>query len=202
MACAFRLPGRVSLVLASTAILASGCQLAPRQEVDECHRLSQTLRSENTALRDQMLVLKSDNQDFSERAVDDARRLAQLESSNQQLETSVQAYQEERARLETAYQELRASLPGSLQPMSSAEKVGERATPSGGRKHLDKQLESVPSREQDPEIQQANSSGDSSEAAIPARLKKSARVRDAWLPSKTKPSPEHSADSLSTRTDP
>jgi len=93
--------------------------MAPRQEVDDCHRLSQTLRSENATLKDQMLVLRSQNQDFSERAVDDARRLAQLESSNQRLETSVQAYQDERTRLETAYKELRASLPGALQPLSS-----------------------------------------------------------------------------------
>ena len=116
--------GRATFVLAALALEASGCNLAPRQEVDECHRLSQTLRSENAGLRDQMLVLRSQNQDFSERAVDDARRIAQLETSNEQLETSVQAYQDERTRLETAYKQLRASLPGSLRPISSNQEGG------------------------------------------------------------------------------
>ena len=88
------------------------------QQLDECHKLSQTLRSENAQLKDQTLALRSQNQDFSERAVDDARRLAQLEESNQRLETSVQAYQDERSRLESAYKELLASLPGSVHPLS------------------------------------------------------------------------------------
>ena len=51
----------------------------PRQQLDECRRLSQTLRSENAQLKDQMLALKGQNRDFAERAVDDSRRLAQLE---------------------------------------------------------------------------------------------------------------------------
>ncbi len=66
MGCAFRRPGIALYVLAALALGASGCNLAPRQEVDECHRLSQTLRSENASLRDQMLALRSQNQDFSE----------------------------------------------------------------------------------------------------------------------------------------
>ena len=55
--------------------------------------------------------IRSQNRDLSERAVDDARRLAQLEDVNTRLETSVQAYQDERSRLESAYRDLRASLP-------------------------------------------------------------------------------------------
>ena len=124
MARALRIPGRAPIVLAAAALVASGCHMAPRQELDDCHRLSQTLRSENAGLKDQMLALRCQNQDFSERAVDDARRLAQLETSNQRLETSVQAYQDERTRLEAAYKELRASLPGSLQPLSSNQQGG------------------------------------------------------------------------------
>ena len=107
-----------ALLLLCAALLAPGCQIVPRQQLDECRRLSQTLRSENAQLKDQMLVLKGQNRDFAERAVDDSRRLAQLEEANNRLETSVQAYQDERTKLESAFKELRASLPGSPQPLS------------------------------------------------------------------------------------
>ena len=104
--------------VAVLALLMSGCRLAPREQLEECHRLSQTLRSENAQLKDQTLALRSQNQDYSERAVDDAKRLARLEAANLRLESSVQAYQDERTRLESAYQELRASLPAALRPLS------------------------------------------------------------------------------------
>jgi hypothetical protein len=110
---------RLPLVLTTLTIAAPGCTMVPREQLEDCHRLSQTLRSENAQLKDRMLALQSQNQDFSDRAVDDARRLAQLEAVNQRLETSVQAYQDERTRLESAYKQLRASLPGSLQPLTN-----------------------------------------------------------------------------------
>ena len=109
--------GKLRLLLAGL-VIAGGCRMAPREQIDECHRLNQTLRSENAQLKDQMLALRSQNQDYSERAVDDARRLEALEQANLRLETSVQAYQDERTRLETAYRELRASLPQAAQPLS------------------------------------------------------------------------------------
>src|SRR4051794_18226191 len=108
---------RVMLPLAA-GILIPGCRLAPRSELDECRRLSQTLRSENAQLKDRTLALQSQNRDLSERAVDDSRRLAQLEEVNTRLETSVQAYQDERSRLESAYRNLRASLPNAPQPLT------------------------------------------------------------------------------------
>jgi hypothetical protein len=129
MARAQRFPGRLPLVLAALTLAASGCRLAPRDELDDCHRLSQTLRSENARLKDRTLALQSQNQDYSERAVDDSRRLAQLEAVNQRLETSVQAYQDERTRLETAYKQLRASLPGSLQPLTIKRNEGDDQAP-------------------------------------------------------------------------
>ena len=116
--------GKCRFVLAAAAL--AGFRLphgAPPSSSTTATGSARPLRSENAQLKDQMLALRSQNQDFSERAVDDARRLAQLESSNQRLETSVQAYQDERTRLESAYKELRASLPGSLQPLSSNQQV-------------------------------------------------------------------------------
>jgi hypothetical protein len=120
MAGAMRRSWALRLLIAVPALFVCGCQLVPREQLEECHRLSQTLRSENAQLKDQMLALRSQNQDYAERAVDDARRLSQLETTNQRLETSVQAYQDERSRLEAAYSELRASLPGSLRPLALA----------------------------------------------------------------------------------
>ena len=69
-------------------------------------------------MKDRTLALQAQNRDLSERAVDDSRRLAQLEDVNSRLETSVQAYQDERSRLESAYRDLRASLPNGPQPLT------------------------------------------------------------------------------------
>jgi hypothetical protein len=174
--------------------------MAPRQEVDDCHRLSQTLRSENAALKDQMLALRSQNQDFSERAVDDARRLAQLESSNQRLETSVQAYQDERTRLETAYKELRASLPGSLQPLSSNQQSGPRT--SRPRRGNDPDPEPKAEPEFDAEIKPADGSAAAPGAGSRTRSGKAGDSRDAWLPTRSDGSSDRSGESARPRTDP
>lgn len=202
MARALRLPGRAPFVLAVAALVVSGCRMAPRQELDDCHRLSQTLRSENAGLKDQMLALRSQNEDFSERAVDDARRLAQLETSNQRLETSVQAYQDERTRLEAAYKELRASLPGSLQPLSSNQQSGQEASRPRRGNEQDPEPESGPQPEHDPDIKQADGSAASPGAVARARSGKAARNHDAWLPSRSDGSPDRSAESSTPRTDP
>jgi len=106
------------MLLLVAGVLVPGCRLAPRSELDECRRLSQTLRSENAQLKDRTLALQAQNRALSERAVDDSRRLAQLEDVNTRLETSVQAYQDERSRIESAYRDLRASLPNAPQPMT------------------------------------------------------------------------------------
>jgi hypothetical protein len=182
--------------------VASGCRMAPRQEVDDCHRLSQTLRSENAALKDQMLALRSQNQDFSERAVDDARRLAQLETSNQRLETSVQAYQDERTRLETAYKELRASLPGSLQPLSSNRPSGPLPARTQRGNDLDPDPESSAQPEHDADIKQVDGSAVSPVAGSRTRSGKAAGNHNAWLPSRSGGSPDRYGESSMPRTGP
>jgi type II secretory pathway pseudopilin PulG len=202
MARPLRIPGRASYILAALALVASGCHMAPRQEVDECHRLSQTLRSENAGLKDQMLALRSQNQDLSERAVDDARRLAQLETSNERLETSVQAYQDERTRLEAAFKEMRACLPNSLQPLSSNQQGGEEPSRPRGGNELDPVAEPGPRREHDPDIKQADGSAASPGAGARARHGKAARKNDAWLPSRSNGVPDRSSESSPTGPDP
>jgi hypothetical protein len=91
----------------------SGCGIIPKSRMDECQRLTQTLRSENARLKDRVLALQGQNRDYAERAVDDARRLATQDDAIERLEHSVQAYQDERARLEAAYKQLATNLGAS-----------------------------------------------------------------------------------------
>lgn len=88
----------------------AGCAMVPRSQMEECQRASQTLRSENARLKDRALALQSQNRDYADRAVDDARRLAIQEETIARLEHSVQAYQNDRARLESAYNQLTSNL--------------------------------------------------------------------------------------------
>jgi hypothetical protein len=54
--------------------------------------------------------LQGQNRDYAERAVDDAKRLAIQDEALERLEHSVQAYQDERTRLEAAYKRMASSL--------------------------------------------------------------------------------------------
>jgi chromosome segregation ATPase len=98
------------ITISGSVLFCGGCALAPRAQVDECHQLSRTLRSENARLKDQILVLKAENRDYAERAEDDSRRLAVQDEAIERFESSVRAYQDDRARLEAAYHQLTASL--------------------------------------------------------------------------------------------
>jgi hypothetical protein len=91
-------------------VVFSGCAMVPRSRMEECQKLSQVLRSDNARLRDRLLAVQGQNRDYAERAVDDARRLAIQDEALERLEHSVQAYQDERTRLEAAYKKLASSL--------------------------------------------------------------------------------------------
>src|SRR5580658_2324463 len=65
----------ISLVI-GLLLTGGGCGIVPKSRMDECQRLTQTLRSENARLKDRVLALQGQNRDYAERAVDDARRLA------------------------------------------------------------------------------------------------------------------------------
>jgi chemotaxis protein MotB len=100
----------VGLALLAVLSPSTGCAIVPRSRFDECKQLSRTLRSENARLKDQVFALQSQNRDYAERAVDDARRLAIQDESIERLVHSVQAYQDERARLEAAYKRIASNL--------------------------------------------------------------------------------------------
>jgi uncharacterized coiled-coil protein SlyX len=115
------------LVVIALPLVAGGCGIVPKSRMDECQRLTQTLRSENARLKDRILAVQGQNRDYAERAVDDARRLATQDDAIERLEHSVQAYQDTVARFEAAYKKLASNL-GS--PELSKDESRGRAQPS------------------------------------------------------------------------
>ncbi|WP_337174355.1 hypothetical protein [Paludisphaera sp.] len=92
-----------------------GCnQFGSRQRLEEGRRTIQALRSENDRLKDQLLTLRNENQDLSERAVDDARRVAALAETVEHYRSSIHAYQAERDELKDSFRTLRDSLPSAV----------------------------------------------------------------------------------------
>lgn len=160
------------LPLIAGVLTLSGCRLAPRAEVEDCRRLSQTLRSENAQLKDRMLALQAQNRDLSERAVDDSRRLAALEEVNSQLGTSLQVYQDERRKLESAYKDLRASLSNVPLPLSLRIREEDNSEERIAVQSPDR--DANPGREQDAELRKTEGTEDEPRA----------RPRGAWSPSR------------------
>jgi hypothetical protein len=125
-------PVRALAALFSGALfLSSGCALAPRAQMEECQQQARTLRSENASLKDQLLVLQAQNRDYADRALDEERRLANQDQAIERLESSVQAYQDERARLESAFHQLASSLGQS--PARADGRDGRTAGPATSR---------------------------------------------------------------------
>lgn len=109
-----------TILALACAAAGSGCsQFSSRQRVEESRRYIQALRSENDQLKDQILAFRNQNQDFSERSVDDARRLAVQSDTIEGLRRSVHAYQAEHDELKTAFRELRDSLPSAVRSAMS-----------------------------------------------------------------------------------
>lgn len=96
-----------ALALIGAVIGVPGCGFVPRTRLDDATRLVHGLRTENTQLKDSNLKLKVENQELSQRAVDDAQALRGLEMANAQYERSIQGYQEDRDRLRSAFNDLK-----------------------------------------------------------------------------------------------
>jgi chromosome segregation ATPase len=98
------------LAVLGFALLASGCAFVPKSRFEEAQKLVQSLRSENAQLKDSALTLKVQNQDLSQRAIDDDKAIRALEAANTQYEQSIQAYQTEREDLQAAFRELKGQV--------------------------------------------------------------------------------------------
>ncbi len=107
-----------TIACASLGLL-SGCALTSRPQLDECRQRSQALHAENAKLRDQVLALRSQNQDMAQRAVDDARVRQRQEDAIKRLDRSIIGYQEEREKLATAYDRLKSRVESSATPEAS-----------------------------------------------------------------------------------
>jgi hypothetical protein len=108
-----------------------GCGVVPKTTLDESRRVNQTLRADNARLRDVALDLQSRNQDLSDRAVDDARRLAAQEEALQRLERSVVAYQADRDKIEKAFESIKRQMQLSAESsVSSVSEASAHETPT------------------------------------------------------------------------
>jgi len=101
------------LVGALLAFCPSGCAFVPKTRLDDAQKLVQGLRSENAQIKDSNLGLKVQNQDLTQRAVDDAQSIRALETANSQYERSIQGYQDEREQLRSAFNDLKEKIRAS-----------------------------------------------------------------------------------------
>ena len=85
----------------------AGCALVPRTRLDDAQKVVQGLRTENAQLKDSTLRLKIQNQDLTQRAVDDSQAIRALEAANTQYERSIEGYQDDRERMRSAFNELK-----------------------------------------------------------------------------------------------
>jgi len=139
----------------------------------------QTLRAENAQIKDRMLSYQNQNRDYSDRAVDDARRLAQQDEAIERLERSVQAYQRERDDLETAFRELRDGLPdavrSALAPRSDIRAAEAPKPPAETERLAEASLSRSKTRAERP---------------VPTEHERKTAGRGAWAPASSDPSPD------------
>ena len=99
--------------LGAMTLLVAGCGLVPQTRLDDATKLVHGLRTENAQLKDANLKLKVQNQDLSQRAVDDAQALRGLETANAQYAQSIQGYQQDRDQLRSAFNDLKNQVQSS-----------------------------------------------------------------------------------------
>lgn len=159
-----------SILALACALAGPGCnQFGSRQRLEESRRYIQALRSENDQLKDQLLTYRNQNEDFSERAVDDNRRVAAQAETIDGLRRSVHAYQTQQEELKTAFRELRDSLPAAVR--SAMSDRGSRV--ALGDEH--DPVEETPPRSEAPARAERRK-------PLAAELEASHRVDDGWTP--------------------
>jgi chromosome segregation ATPase len=113
------------LLVLAIAACASGCSMVPRSDLTDCAQRCRVLQAESGQLKDEVLSLRSQNRDLSQRAVDDSKRLQVLEEANRRLEDSIAAYQQDRDSIAAAFDKLQAQLrAASDTPPATASRSG------------------------------------------------------------------------------
>lgn len=88
------------LGLASFLLLGcTGCSSVSNQRLADCQKLAQSVQADNSRLKDVALKLRTENQDLTQRSIDDAKKIKTLADNNERLSRSVSAYQDERERM-------------------------------------------------------------------------------------------------------
>ena len=112
---------RLAAILAIA--FAPGCGLVSKSRVDDCTKVAQSLRAENGQLKDTALSLRGENNDLTDRSVNDSRKITALEEANGRLESSVQAYIDEREDLNVAFQRFKRQAQATVATPSAAMNV-------------------------------------------------------------------------------
>jgi hypothetical protein len=121
---------RAGLLAVLAAGIVPGCAMVPRERIEESQRLTRSLRTENGRLKDQVVALQTQNQDYADRALDDLRRLTARDEAIERLQQSVHGYQDDRDRLASAYQRLAVSL-GRTSEDSAVDPTADRGRSPG-----------------------------------------------------------------------
>ncbi len=101
-----------------------GCAEIPTQRVADCHKLAQSLQADNSRLKDVALKLRTENQDLTQRSIDDGKKIKTLADNNDRLSRSVVAYQTERERMAAQVQAItREARTVGLDPDDSIRKA-------------------------------------------------------------------------------
>src|SRR5262245_40848400 len=110
---------RAAVALTVAIATVAGCSFVPKTKLDECRRVTQALRAENSQLKDRALDLRAQNHDLSQRAVDDGKRLDALRETVERQEKSLLAYQAERDKLAESFEALKRQVRLSASPRPS-----------------------------------------------------------------------------------
>jgi len=106
------------MMLGVLLFASSGCALLSSGPTEENRRQTAALRAELARSKDEIAKLRTQNRELTSRSMEDSRRLATLETSNDQLQKSVSAYQDERDQMANAFDQLKSSVraPSNANP--------------------------------------------------------------------------------------
>lgn len=108
------------VIVLGLAALSAGCALAPKSQLDQCHKLCRSLQAETSQLKDATLTLRAHNQDLAQRSVADSQRIEELERDHRRLERSIVAYQEERDQLAASFERMKRQIEAAADPLPTA----------------------------------------------------------------------------------
>jgi hypothetical protein len=88
----------------------AGCGFVRKTRLTQIEGQYATLAAETSKLKDESLSLRGRNRELMQRAVEDARRLHDLEVANEQLTQSIAGYQKEREAMADSFERIKRSV--------------------------------------------------------------------------------------------